>query len=258
LRFNRLMTHLRGLRPVVKTIKNWPTHVLDYLNLIPSGTVLYRLRNGVKIKTRAKTLDSMALREVWIYDEYHPSGFELAKDSIVLDIGGHIGCFAIRAARLAPNGKVYVFEPSPENFSLLQENIQLNAASNITPFNLALLGHPGTRQIALCPNTVSNSIVIDYPQAQRIDIQGISLSDFVKQQNITQIDFMKLDCEGAEYEIFFECPDDVLARIKKISAEVHELDEQRNPSTLAKFLESKGFQLANDPAKHHMLYARAR
>ena len=251
------MTHLRGLLPVVKTIKNWPTHVLDYLNLVPPGKVLYRLRNGVKIKARAKTLDNMVIREVWIYDEYIPKGFEFPQDATVVDVGGHIGCFALKASRTAPNGKVYVFEPSPENFPLLQENIQFNSASNITPFNLALLGHPGTRQIALCPNKVSNSIVFDYPTAQRVDVQGISLSDFIRQHNIQQIDFMKLDCEGAEYEIFFECPDEVLSRIKKISAEVHELDEKRNPKTLANFLESKVFQLVNDPTKPHMLYARS-
>jgi FkbM family methyltransferase len=151
---------------------------------------------------------------------------------------------------------VYAFEPTPENFSLLQTNVQLNAASNVTPINLALLGNAGTRQIALCANKVSNSIVVDWPDAERIEIQGISLSDFMRQQNISRIDFMKLDCEGAEYEILFECPDEILASVKKISAEVHSLDDQRNRSTLAKFLESKGFQVILDPAKSHMLYAR--
>jgi FkbM family methyltransferase len=250
------MAHLRATLAVVKTFKNWPTHMLDYLNLLSPRVVQYRLRNGVKFMARAKTLDQMVIREIWIYDEYNPRGFEIARDAIVVDVGGHIGCFAVRAGRMASEGKVFVFEPSPENFAMLKENLLLNGSANVMPLGIALLGQSGIRRISLCPNMVSNSIVADFPDGSNIDVQGIALSDLMKEQNLRQIDFLKLDCEGAEYEILFGCSDDTLARIGKISCEVHALDDDRNRETLATFLRSKGFEVIIDPAKSHMIFAR--
>jgi FkbM family methyltransferase len=250
------MANLRIFVDVVKTFRNWPTHLLDYFKLLPPGQIRYRMRNGASFQVRARTLDSMVLREIWIRDDYTPKGFEISQDAIVLDVGGHVGAFAVRAARMAPKGKVYVFEPTSENFSLLRQNIELNHASNVTTFNLALLGHAGSRQMALCDDQVSHSLFGGSPNRKRVEVQGISLSDFMKQEKLSRIDFMKMDCEGAEFEILFECPDEVLARIGKLAAELHDLDEKRNRKTLAEFLRSKGFQVIPDPHKDHMIYAK--
>jgi len=250
------MANLRIFVDVVKTFQNWPTHLLDHFKLLPPGQIRYRMRNGARFQVRAGTLDSMVLREIWVRDDYTPEGFEIPRDAIVLDVGGHVGAFAVRASRMAPRGKVYVFEPTPQNFALLRQNIELNHASNVTTFNLALLGHAGSRQITLCDDQVSHSLFGGSPDRKRLEVQGISLADFMKQENLSRIDFMKMDCEGAEFEILQECPDEVLCRIQKLAAELHDLDEQRNRRMLAEFLKSKGFQIIADPHKEHMLYAK--
>ncbi len=251
------MSKLRMLVDVVTTFRNWPVHVLDYLNVGKKKDVIFRMRNGVNLHARLRTFDSMAIREVWIRKDYTPPGFEIGRDAVVVDVGGHIGSFALLAARAASAGRVYVFEPTSENFSLLQKNIQLNAASNIASFNLALLGRSGARVIGLSPgNTVSHSFFFNLPGAEQVEVQAISLSEFMQQQNLSRIDFMKLDCEGAEYEILFECEEQVLSRIQKISAEVHDMDERRNRSTYASFLKSKGFEVSLGPPGSPMIYAR--
>jgi FkbM family methyltransferase len=250
------MAHWQSLVGVVKHFKNWPTHVLDFLRLVPPGVMHYELRNGVKFNARSRTRDSQAIREVWIFNEYTPPGLEIGPDAVVVDVGGHIGTFTVLAARKATAGKVFVFEPTPDNFALLQQNLELNGISNVTAFNLAMLGHAGTRRLALNADQVSHSLIFGDPNLKRIDVRGISLADFVKEQNIGRIDFMKLDCEGAEFEILRECPDEVLGIIQKLSAEIHNFDDRHNRIALGEFLTSKGFTVRLDPEKRHMLYAQ--
>lgn len=68
---------------------------------------------------------------------------------------------------------------------------------------------------------------------------------------------MKLDCEGAEYEILFGCSDENLKKILKISMECHNIDTNRNADQLKKFLEKQGFKVTIKSDKHAnaMLYA---
>ena len=250
------MAHWRSLVEVVRHFKTWPTHVADFLGLIPPGVMHYQLRNGVKFNARSRTRDSMVIREVWLFNDYVPEWLEIDRDAVVVDIGGHIGAFAIFAARRATAGKVFVFEPTPESFALLKQNLELNGQSNVMPFNLAVFGHGGPRQLALAADQVSHSVIFGAADAKRIEVQGICLADFMREHNLARIDFMKLDCEGAEYEILRECPDDVLARIERISAEVHGFDETHNREALGEFLKTKGFAVRLDPERRHMLYAR--
>ena len=71
----------------------------------------------------------------------------------------------------------------------------------------------------------------------------------MNREKINSIDFLKLDCEGAEYEILFKCPDKILNRIKIISMEYHEIDKKRNKKTLIRFLKSKGFKVISGDTK---------
>ncbi len=61
------------------------------------------------------------------------------------------------------------------------------------------------------------------------------------------MDFLKIDCEGAEYDILFDCPKSILNIIKKIAMEVHTLDKKRNMSIMADFLKKEGFDIEIKP-----------
>lgn len=52
-----------------------------------------------------------------------------------------------------------------------------------------------------------------------------------------------MDCEGAEYEILFNCPKKTIDEIKRIAMEVHSLDEKRNIDAMANFLKKEGFDI---------------
>ena len=118
----------------------------------------------------------------------------------VLDIGGCWGDTALYfASKTGNDGKVYSFEFIPDNIKLFNLNTSLNP--NLLP------------QIALVPNPVSNtsgqkiyfkdngpgsSVAFEEFEGQTGTALTISIDDFVKQNNINSIDFIKMDIEGAE------------------------------------------------------------
>src|SRR4030065_2680513 len=113
------------------SLRNWPSYVAERTGMASGKDLTYRLRNGAVIKVRAGTSDTELLREVLVSKGYHPPGFEIGRDDTVVDIGAHIGSFSILASNLADKGIIHSFEPMPDNFPRLRENVALNNAKNI-------------------------------------------------------------------------------------------------------------------------------
>lgn len=84
----------------------------------------------------------------------------------------------------------------------------------------------------------------------KIIVQTISLEQFLNDNNINKIDFLKIDCEEAEYEILFNF--NLLSMVRKISMEKHDVDKNWNSVKLKSFLEKNGFKCL---IKGYMLYA---
>ncbi len=255
---------LKHLPKMMGMFENWPVYLADYFKLIRKNYLVYKLKNGVRYKIRPNTFDRVAITETWIFCDYTPKGFEIKENDVVVDVGAQIGAFSIFAAK--SNARVYAFEPVPENYRLLKENIALNSAKNIMPMDKAVLSRKQTIKIILSPGHTGghsqflssfNDSYLSKGKEEYVEAESVSLLDFVAKNKIRTIDFLKMDCEGAEYDILFNCPDSVLDKIKKISMEYHFLDEKRNSSTLKSFLEKKGFEVTAIPSspKVGMLYA---
>ena len=138
----------------------------------------------------------------------------------VVDIGGHIGIFSIFMSKKVPLGKIYVYEPFPENFSLLEENVKLNNCSNIVLSNKAVCGEKGKRIIfKSAKNSGGHSLYTQ--EGRRDEIDCTTLEDILKSNGLSFVDFLKMDCEGAEYEIIRETPKEIMRSIKFIALEYH-------------------------------------
>ncbi|MDP2705794.1 MAG: FkbM family methyltransferase, partial [bacterium] len=134
---------------------------------------------------------------------------------------------------------------------------------NIIPFCLAIADTTGKRTLDIFSGSAGgHALELLHPNNAditigKITIDSIRLDDFLSDQKVDQIDFLKMNCEGAEYEILFTCPDQVISKIKKISMQYHPIDEKRNENTLRKFLEEKGFKVTTRQ-QGSMLYAERR
>jgi len=249
---NKIITFFK----LVKTLKNYPLYLKDYFGKIKNRYIFYKLRNGLRYKLRGGSTDRFILNEVWIHKSYNPKGFEIKSDDIVVDIGAHTGIFTILASYYAKNGKVYAFEPMKENYELLKENIKLNSAKNVEAINKAVSNKSGKIKfyVSQTKNKGQNSLFkLDKSQKEEI-VEKISFKDFLRK--IPKIDFLKIDCEGAEYEILFSLSKKELEKIKKISMEFHNYGKYTGED-LAKFLHKNGFKikLINDGKMFGRIYA---
>jgi len=254
-----MIKKLKTAIKIIRLLKNPLLYFKDYFKLIKTPYLLYRLKNGVEYKVRGKTTDRNVINEIWIHNSYTPERFKINQNDLVIDVGAHIGVFSIFASKKANNGKIYAFEPSPENYSLLKENIELNKSHNITLIPKALSDKTGIKDFFISEDdNKGNSSFYSKPKSsEKISVNTTSFSDFIKKHKIKEIDFMKIDCEGGEYDIFFNSPKSIIKKIKKISMEYHNINKKKNGLKLKYFLENLGFDIImKTEGRKGMIYAR--
>jgi len=220
---NRFFKKIRIFLKSIKIFKNWYLYPIVYFGLTKKKYVIFETKENIKIKLRVQSTDLMALTNVWLIQEYYKPGFEIHDKDILIDIGAHIGLFALFASRKCKKGKIFCYEPVKENFDLLLENLQLNNLDNIIPFNLAVSNHKSTITIFLNKDESAHSI---FPpnSALSIKVKSTSLKNIFDENNLEWCDYLKLDCEGAEYDIINSTSEEYFKRIKKIAAEYHLAD----------------------------------
>lgn len=148
--------------------------------------------------------------EAFNFDYYERSDSEIIyklinKDSVVFDIGANIGWYSIHIAKMLESGKIYAFEPLPDTYRQLKENTSLNDAGNIELYDIALTDKKQVLTFYYSPaNTVSSSSrnIMEIEDAVTIDCQASTIDDFVSENNITKLDFIKCDVEGAELFVY--------------------------------------------------------
>ncbi len=125
----------------------------------------------------------------------------------VYDVGANIGFFTILCSRLVgPQGRVYAFEPIPQNLATLRHNVALNGLSNVTIVEKALSSSTGTAEMFVSPWSAFHSLNVEGatkqdnhgPQAGEITVQTVSLDEFVQGEGVRAPDLVKIDVEGAE------------------------------------------------------------
>ena len=125
----------------------------------------------------------------------------------VYDVGANIGFFTILCSRLVgPQGKVYAFEPIPENVVTLRHNIALNKLTNVVVVEQALSASTGTAEMFVSPWSAFHSLNVDGaskrenhgPDGGQIMVETVTLDEFVQRDGVSAPDLIKLDVEGAE------------------------------------------------------------
>jgi len=210
--------------------------------------VIFETKTGLKIKIRTNSTDLMALTNVWMLNEYAVEDFQLAKNDTIIDVGAHIGLFSLLVSQFCKTGKIFSFEPISDNFNLLMSNLKLNHTENIHPFNLAVSKNTSSVDLFLSSDQSAHSIFSS--DSEPTTVKSISLQRIFDENKISSCKLLKLDCEGAEYEIIDSLPLEYFDKIENIAIEYHVADSKPE---LAKDLISKiknaGFTIKTRP--HH-------
>lgn len=207
-----------------KIFKNWIIFPLSYYNLIFSNFIIFRTRNNKTIKIRKNSTDLMALINVWLLEEYKKPNCDIKSDDIIIDIGAHIGLFTVYASQFCERGKIFAIEPKKENYDLLLVNIKENNLKQVKAYNCAV--SQSNTFVKLYINEDDSGHSLYHLSEKYVKVESITLQKILEDSDITNCNLLKLDCEGAEYEILKSLPTSCFEKIEKIIMEYHMADSQ--------------------------------
>ena len=154
-------------------------------------------------------------KEVVIDNVYQVSE-GLIKGRPVIDIGANVGTFAVLAASLGAS-KVVAAEPVSETYERLVQNLQ-KASANAVAMKAAVMDKVGTVDIGVNPKSGHNSLYMAQNGSESVPSVTLdSLLELVEGDEV----FLKMDCEGAEYDILMNATQEQMRRISRLAIEIH-------------------------------------
>ena len=206
----------------------------------------------------------MALHEDEILDQFDPKPADT-----VVDVGAHIGLYTLIAAkRVGPSGKVIAIEPDPENCNLLKRNVELNRLTNVTILERAAFSSDSKLKLYL-PGKERGFTKLSTIMANRavtenfVEIDATTLDHLMLMQGITQINWIKIDVEGAELEVLkgatvtLSVSNDIALLV-----EVHNVNNMDLYSAIVKFLQPYEFHVQFERiytnGERHILFRKTR
>jgi FkbM family methyltransferase len=216
-----------------------------------SGKLSEETLFGASLSLRDHAVFSRMAREIFLRQVYY---FRADKpDPRILDCGGNIGLATLFFKRLYPGARVTVFEPDPENFRLLEANLETAGLGDVERVRAALAGTRGELEFRRSPwdaEGVNARLSNGDGRREREEGRDIGGAGFLVRAEILsawidgEIDFLKLDIEGAEAEVLRElAAAGKLALVANLTVEYHH-HHTRGADQLAGFLallEANGF-----------------
>lgn len=168
-------------------------------------------------------------------------------DPVILDVGAHIGLATIYFRSLYMDAKITAFEPHPQLLDCLQKNLAANIIKDVTVIPKAVWTTEGRIKLHVDTDQenqwLSTSSLIRGSWTKKqpttsIDVEAVRLSTYMD----GPIDILKMDVEGAEYEVLKECLPK-LAQVQHLFVEVH-TSREHGVAEVVTLLLNAGFQVS--------------
>lgn len=183
-------------------ISQRPIHSL----LIEADSVIITLeKNNLRFALDASCRS--ALFELLNFGSYEYEELQMTKNllsdhDVFFDVGSHLGWYSIILAKDYQNNQFYAFEPVLNTYNLFKKNIDLNNLSNIRPYNFGFSNEERTADIFYSEKgsaIASEKDIFDMKSLNTVECRLRKIDDFVSEEKIEKIDFIKCDVEGAEF-----------------------------------------------------------
>lgn len=171
---------------------------------------------GVTFSVFFKTGSDVAMWiEVFIDEVYQLPGN--IRPQKIIDLGTNVGFSALYFSLLYQDAQIVALEPDPQNQEMLQRN--LRGRSNVITKILAIGEVGGQRNLFTVPGQGMSSSFFSLQTSSKTKVRAVSLEELLNTLGWPQVDLIKFDIEGAEWETFKTAP---LERIKVLIGEYHE------------------------------------
>lgn len=200
-----------------------------------------------QVTSRDDTDDSVIFEVLKAQDYGRTRPILEAATGSIIDIGAHIGTFVLYARAHNPKVPLYAFEPLEANYALLKQHVRDNHLAAVTTSQVAVAGSPGEVLLTVSTNNHNNALGDPLGGSKQGEqkVQALTLDRIFSKYRIDRCDLLKIDCEGAEYDIFAHTAPETFAKIHAIIMEYHE-HQGRSHKELLEMLRAQGFVL-----RHH-------
>ncbi|MEO1922378.1 MAG: FkbM family methyltransferase [Sphingomonadaceae bacterium] len=140
----------------------------------------------------------------WDYEDFRICIDSFADGECFYEIGANVGYFAVEAAHLRRDSRVYAFEPQSALTHAIEQSAKLNNLSNLTAYEVLVGDEDALRTLYLAPSSIHSSAV---PDSGRDSVstqskQMVTLDRLVARRELRPPDFVKMDVEGSEALVF--------------------------------------------------------
>lgn len=186
----------------------------------------------------------------FVYGTWEPAVAKVVSETVrkgmtVIDIGAHHGYYSLYFAKcVGPTGRVFSFEPVPENLALLRKNILLNGISWIEIFRDAVFSC--TKDISFAaPDESDNSgegSLTEGSKGRQILVHAVTLDSFCNSAHRLP-DVIKMDVEGAELDVLLGAKDVLKQCSPKLLIELHHFDGNVAAHPVPGLLQGWGYEV---------------
>ena len=240
----KVLRRLKVLPAARRELRNWPRFVAGYaLGIVPRTP--YEFRNGARMRI-GRGVDHVPIIEVVLRRDYGtvPDG------AVILDVGASTGVFSLYAAASAPRSRLIALEPMPSAYALLRDNVRLNGfEGRVEVHHAAVAAETGEIELFIEADGLFFPSVLapGATNAKSVRVPSVTLAEALERHAPDGVDLLKLDIEGAEYDVLYGASPETLSRIGEIRMEAHDLDDgERSVAALRRFLAQVGFTLVHD------------
>ena len=160
----------------------------------------------------------------------------IGKNTVVYDIGANVGYFSLLAAVLTgPQGQVVAFEPLPRNVDFLKKHIEINCLNNIKVIEAAVADQDGSSTFKLGASTAMGHL----GAGGELEVTLVSLDSLINQGDVKPPDFIKIDVEGAEFEVLQGAQTLIAQYHPTLFLDTHGRDAHQR---VIQFLSDRGYQ----------------
>lgn len=235
----------RARRPAIAAKRSWQwtDEVIDpAFTCIPFKDSLLT----VKPSLASITTGVLLAKGDWFEAEMEFWRHQIQPGMTVIDVGANVGVYTVSAAqKVGSQGRVLAIEPFSDCVRYLQETCRVNQFSWVKVIAGAASDRTHTARLALQSASELNQLVPDDAIADGENVESVAcftLDELVRQEAMTQVDFLKIDAEGHEIQVLTGSEHLLTKLMPTILYENIAGVDQANTS-IAVFLQAKGYQL---------------